>query len=148
MSNHLLPDLKARLDAFGIMPVHLGRMRDQPDHAIALIPYPGDASRDHAASGLPVLESHNVQVMIRASTRDGIAGAETLAYRAYRAIVGRHLLLPDPATGPRRYDWIRAPRVPAYVGTDQNDRPIVTFDLEIQRWGDVTPPEPEPEPTP
>lgn len=147
MSNpQLLPDLKARLDAFGIAPVQLGRMRDTPDHVIALNTYPGDPSRDHTSDGLPVLESHNVQVMIRASARDGIAGAETLAYRAYRAIVGRHLLLPNPTTGPRRYDWIRAPRVPAYVGHDQNDRPIVTFDLEIQRWGDVTPPEPEPEP--
>lgn len=140
--NPLLTDLEARLQRYGVGPIHKSRMQDQPDTVLMLTDYTSDPSKDITRDGLPVLQAFNVQVMARAARTEGVSAAEDLAWDAMRALVGRHLLLPDPITGPRRYDWIRATALPYHIGFDERDRPIVTFNLEIQRWGDVTPPTP------
>lgn len=139
MSNPLLTDLKARLAEYGITGVTLGQLPDQPDAATALSDYGAEPSRDNTADNLPVLERLAVQVLTRGSKTGGISEAETRAWSAYRALVGRHLILP-PASPTRHYDWITAQQVPYHLGFDQNDRPLVVFNVSIQRWGNVTAP--------
>lgn len=134
MSDTLLTDLRARLVAAGITGTQLGRLEDQPDAATALSDYGAGPSRDVMTNGLPVLETRAVQVLTRGTAAGGLAACETTAWAAYRALVGRHVRLPNPTTGPRAYDWIAAVQAPYHLGFDTLDRPLIVFNVEIQRW--------------
>lgn len=152
MSTYLLPDLRDRLLAGGITtPIHLGRLQDQPDTVIALNDYGAGPSKDPDGRNLPALEVQAVQVIVRAGRADGMEAAHALAKTARRILSGRHLRL--GAGGARSYDWIKALQEPHSLGHDENGRPLVLFNLDIQRWGDLSPvptppPTPDPEPEP
>ena len=138
MPDPLLTDLKARLTAGGITtPIHLSGLQATPDAAIALTDYSAGPPRDVAATGLPVLEALAVQVLTRGSREAGTSGAMTTAVAAMRALVGRHLRLPPtgPDAGARVYDWIAAAQHPYHLGFDQQDRPLIVFNVLIQRHG-------------
>lgn len=134
MPDPFLTDLRDRLVARGITAtIHLGRLEDTPDEAITIRDYHAGPSKDLTGDELPVFEALAAQVLIRGARSGGIAAANTLATNAYRALVGRHVTI-----NARRYDWIRADGPPTTLGTDHLDRPLISFDVDAQRWGDVT----------
>lgn len=148
MSDPLLTDLKARLAEHGITNVALSRAPDQPDAVITISSYGAEPSRDNTADNLPVLERLAAQVITRGAVTDGVKGATDKAWAAYRALVGRHVKLPPGNTTQRHYDWITANQVPYHLGHDQNDRPLIVFNLSVQRHGNVTAPTKPAAPTP
>lgn len=136
----VLPDMRARLlaavPAFNT-PIALGRLPDQPDTVLALISRPSRPSKDLDGRNLPAHERLSVQLVARVGKDAGIAAAESIAVAAYRALVGRHVVI-SVGSGPARiYDTIYAEHVPAHTGYDANDRPLVSTTLSMQRHGQL-----------
>lgn len=136
MSDDVLEHLRARLEARGPagLAIQPGKMQDSPDRAVALLDYDAGPSKDPDGKGRPVLQALAVQVITRGARRDGAAAARRLAGEVHAALIGRHERLPDPAAGPWHYDWIQSIQHPYYLGDDENGRPLVVFNLDIQRW--------------
>lgn len=134
----VLEDLGNRLEDESVgtlwTDLFLGRRPDTPDQCVTLQTYPGDASRLRSPNNVPVDERFNVQVMTRAA-RDGQKSAETLAWSAFDAIQSRSATLDSS----RRYAHIRAVQTPAYIGVDANNRPLVSFNVEVRRHRDSLP---------
>lgn len=124
----VLTDLATLLTSVGA-PVVPGRRPAAPDRVVSLQTYPGDPNRILDANNLPADERLAVQVTARAE-RGNQAAAEALAEAAFRAVSRRHVVLNG-----RAYDWIRANHYPAYVGVDENDRPMVVVNVTARRRG-------------
>jgi hypothetical protein len=126
----VLPAITARL-AFALAGVTIAEARapDSPDELVLVREYPSGSPRDLDANARAALEHHGVQVLARAVS---VAAAEALAWRAYRALPGRHLDLAGV-----RFDWITANHAPHHLGFDQNDRALVVCNFTLQRWGDL-----------
>lgn len=142
MITEVLADLKALLQhyAFTAATIQLSRMEDAPDAALALIGYAGGANRDLTGHGIPVLNTLNVQVLVRGSKDGGVATVMATAESAWRILTGRHVRFPLTGTTRRTYDWIRAEQAPYHLGFDENDRPIVSWNLSLQQLGDASNP--------
>lgn len=132
MSRQAIPDLAQRLESEGVgtvgTTIFQGRLPDQPDEAIAIRTYPGDASRLHGNANLPADERLNAQILIRGA-RDDTSSVATLADSVYDAIAFRHATL----TSGRRYDWCRANHVPTPLRQDDNDRPVWVLNVTLKR---------------
>lgn len=135
----VLVDLADRLEAAGTGTVWdgttgdivYGKRIDAPgDRALFLQTYAGDASRYHNDDYLPADERLNVQVIARGANQ---AEADVLAKAAWKAVQGRYATING-----RHYVYIRAPQHPAYMGVDERDRPLVVFNLEVRRDGDLS----------
>lgn len=152
MITETLADLKSLLQQYGFTgaTIQLSRLEDSPDAALALISYAGGANRDLTGHSIPVLNTLSVQVLVRVGKDAGVATAMTTAESAWRILTGRHLALPPTGGGAkRRYDWIRAEQAPYHLGFDENDRPIVAWNLNLQQIGDASNPQvPAPPPGP
>ena len=128
----VLLDLKTLLDSESVGPAFIGRRLDppeQPDAGIWLQTYVGDPNRLLDGDNLPADERLAVQVMARAQQHDQFA-AETLAHQAFRALSTRHV-----SVNGREYAWVRANHYPAYIGVDENDRPLVVCNFTARRRG-------------
>ncbi|MDR9391962.1 MAG: minor capsid protein [Trueperaceae bacterium] len=110
----------------------VGRMPDTPDEIVTLQTYAGDASRIRNDMNLPADERFNVQVLVRAEP-DNQYAAETLAAEVYDAVQFRNQTLDSG----QRYAYARAVQQPAFLTIDENDRPLVAFNLEVRRHRDT-----------
>lgn len=142
----VLTDLKSLLTSYGFATtVQLSRLEDTPDAALAMRTYSGGPNKDLDGRSLPVLNSLAVQVIARAGKDAGVAAAQAIANQAFQILAARHATLPLTGGGTKRtYDWIKANQRPYHLGFDENDRPLVVFNLTIQQHGDLTPPTPAP----
>jgi len=126
----VLPVITARLTAaLPTATVATARAPDTPDELLLVREYASGPPRDADANARASLEHHGIQVLARAIA---VADAEALAWRAYRALPGRHLTLSG-----ERIDWITANHTPHHLGFDQNDRALVVCNFTLQRWGDL-----------
>lgn len=126
----VLPAIQARLmAALPDATVELARAPDKPNELLLLREYPAGAPRDLDGASRASLERHSIQVLARAIS---VADAETLAWRAYRALPARHHV-----SGGGVIDWIIANHTPHHIGFDQNDRALVVCNYTLQRWGDL-----------
>lgn len=127
-----LLDFAKRLQTAGVgtlwTDVFVGRRPKTPDKCVTLQTYGGDPNRLLDADNRPADERIAVNVMTRAANQ---ADAETLARSAFDALSFRHF------TGDSgdRYAWGRATSMPAYIGTDENDRVLVGFNFTARRHG-------------
>lgn len=112
----------------------VGRMPDAPDQVVALQTYAGDSSRIRNDTNLPADERFNVQVLVRGEPDDQYA-AETLASSVHDVVSFRSETLQSG----RRYAYARAVQEPAFLQVDDNNRPIVAFNLEVRRHRDTFP---------
>jgi len=122
----VLPDLQTLLTDRGVGPVTLGRRPASPDTILTLQTYQGDPNRLYAETGVPADERLAVQVVARARNQ---AEAEQLAARAFDALQFHARVING-----RRYRHSRANQHPAYIGIDENDRALVSFNLTLRRY--------------
>lgn len=146
MSGSCLPDMRARLQAAGILtPIALGRMPavgpGWPETVLALLERPGGEDRDRDARAQPALERLRLQLIARAPATTGLSAAEAIAWPAYYALLGRHFTV-TIGGNTRRYDWLVAMHTPAHTGYDANDRPLVSVNFMLQRHGVLVAPTP------
>ena len=107
-----------------------GRRPDSPDRMLSVQSYPGDPPRLLDGDNLPADERVAFQITARVARGSGQGAAEVLADQAFRALVGRHLTING-----RTYHWIRANHLPASIGVDENDRPLVVVNMTARRRG-------------
>lgn len=107
--------------------IFLGRRPANPHLCLTLQTYPGDPNRLHGDTNVPADERLAVQVMARGPV-DGQAAAETLAESAFTRIAFRYQVING-----NRYAWCRANQRPAYVGVDENNRPLISFNVTLRR---------------
>lgn len=125
----LLEDLRTRLVDAGLGPVALGRRPDKPSTVIVLQDYPAGPSRILNDHNQPAAEMLAVQVVVRAESGNQ-GGASELARQVHDALVGRHVVLNG-----NHYDSIVANHLPAPLGVDESDRPLIVTNLSIRRRG-------------
>ena len=125
----VLTDLATLLQNQGVgtldTTIFRGRRPDEPDQCITLQTYAGDASRIRGVDYLAADERFNVQVSVRSQYQ---GAAETLANTAWDAIQFRY----ETLTSGQYYAYARCPRKPAFIGVDERDRALVTFDVEVR----------------
>ena len=126
-------DMATRLadQGLGVVEVDIfpGRRPDGPDTLLAVQTYPGPPPELLGPDNLPAVEPVAFQLLARAG-RGRQHEAEELASRAFRALVGRHLVING-----RNYDWILANHMPASIGVDENDRPLIVVNMQARRRG-------------
>lgn len=134
----VLTDLADRMEAEGVGTkwngstgdISMGMRFDAINSpALFLQTYAGDPSRIRNEEYLAADERLNVQVLAR-GPKGNQGAAETLAVNAWTAVQGRHVTINNST-----YAHIRAPQYPAYLGVDEQDRPLVVFNLELRRHG-------------
>lgn len=126
----VLLDLATLLQAKGVgtlwTTIFIGRRPSTPDTCLVLQSYQGDPNRLHGDTNVPADERLAVQVMARAVNQ---ADAEALAEAAFTQVQFRHETL---ASG-RVYAWCRANQSPAYIGVDENNRALISFNVTLRR---------------
>lgn len=126
----MLPDLAQLLEDEGVGTVgtniFMSERPDAPDDCLTISDYSGEGNRLHGNTNVPADERFSVQVMARSKS---YVTAWSLAESAFTAISFRHKTL----NSGRRYAWSRANQSPAYIGIDQNDRKLVTFNVMLRR---------------
>lgn len=105
-----------------------GRMPDAPDECLALIPYGGLASQQQYGSDALKWEFPRVQVIARASRHD-YSTAQTMADEAYRAYAQ---IMAETVNG-TFYHCVTPLQPPFSMGLDDNERPIVGFNLQVEK---------------
>jgi len=132
----VLNDMKAILVAAGDAgTIELARLPDQPDAVLALRTYPAEVGRDPNGRMLPALERIAVQMVVRVAANAGEKAAMQRAWTAYYALANKHV---TGASG-QVYDWFIPNAVPAPLGYDPLDRPMVVVNWSIQAWGELAP---------
>lgn len=126
----VLRDLATLLQTEGVgtigTNIFMSERPDNPDDLIALTDYQGEASRLHGPTNIPADERISVQVMTRSYSYET---AKALAESAYTVLHFRHATLQSG----RDYAWSKANQRPAYVGVDDKDRKLVSFNLRLRR---------------
>lgn len=106
--------------------IMLGSRPDYPDKVLVLAEYPGGPPEYSQDVDLPVAERPAVQVVARDITYDGASALAHAAWRALSRINNQTL------TG-TYYRSVRPNNSPGIMGTDTNDRPMVFFNLSIEK---------------
>lgn len=106
--------------------IFLSRRPDQPDDCLTLTTYYGENNRIHGETNIPADERFLVQVLSRSKS---YATAEAKAEQAFTALHFRHKTLDSG----RRYAWSLASQMPSYIGVDEYDRSLISFNLRIRR---------------
>lgn len=120
----LLDDLRTFLIAGGVTTgIVLGELQETPDAQIALIETPGTAG-ERAMGGVTAIRRHGIQVI----TRGALGGYEAARVDAN----GVHALLEFAFDINANVLEVAALSQPYLLGTDQNDRPLIAANYQVQ----------------